>query len=465
VIAATLKGSPYIAIAIAALLAARPFEGRVVGQQTPRATIYEGARLIDGGGGAAIENSVFVVADGRFTQIGRRGGLRAPADAAHVDLTGKTVMPALVDAHAHLGYRKGTAFTADNFTRDNILDQLNRFAYWGVSGVLSTGTDIGDLIFQIRNASNAAGSKGPLVRTAWRGIAPPDAGPFPPMRAAPFAVKTEADARADVRELASRKVDFVKIWVDDRNGTLPKLSPAIYTAIIDEAHKSGLRVIAHVVTLADVKDLLRAGIDGFAHLFRDHEADAEVIALLKARPHVFFMLTLWAPRLAAATDRPSWLDDPALRESASTDQIRQFGEPFSGRTPQSVAAASEEWNTLKKNVAALGKAGVTLVLGTDVGGNTGGPLLGWKHGRGRHDAGGRRRGRDARIGRRAETHRTRHDHRRQARRLHRPRRQSTGGHRELAEDFEGVSAGVGSRSSDAQVRVEQTVVEPRVPSQ
>jgi imidazolonepropionase-like amidohydrolase len=377
VIAATLKGSPYIAIAIAALLAARPFEGRVVGQQTPRATIYEGARLIDGGGGAAIENSVFVVADGRFTQIGRRGGLRAPADAAHVDLTGKTVMPALVDAHAHLGYRKGTAFTADNFTRDNILDQLNRFAYWGVSGVLSTGTDIGDLIFQIRNASNAAGSKGPLVRTAWRGIAPPDAGPFPPMRAAPFAVKTEADARADVRELASRKVDFVKIWVDDRNGTLPKLSPAIYTAIIDEAHKSGLRVIAHVVTLADVKDLLRAGIDGFAHLFRDHEADAEVIALLKARPHVFFMLTLWAPRLAAATDRPSWLDDPALRESASTDQIRQFGEPFSGRTPQSVAAASEEWNTLKKNVAALGKAGVTLVLGTDVGGNTGGPLLGW----------------------------------------------------------------------------------------
>jgi imidazolonepropionase-like amidohydrolase len=377
VIATTLKGSPYIAIAIAALLVARPFQGRVTGQGAPRATVYEGARLIDGSGGAAIENSAFVVADGRFTQVGRRSGLRAPADAAHVDLTGKTVMPALVDAHAHLGYRKGTTFTADNFTRDNILDQLNRFAYWGVSGVLSTGTDIGDLIFQIRNASNAAGSKGPLVRTAWRGIAPPDAGPFPPMRAAPFAVKTEADARADVRELASRKVDFVKIWVDDRNGTLPKLSPAIYTAIIDEAHKSGLRVIAHVVTLADVKDLLRAGIDGFAHLFRDHEADAEVIALLRARPHVFFMLTLWAPRLAAATDRPSWLDDPALRESASADQILQFGEPFAGRTPQSVAAASEEWNTLKKNVAALGKAGVTLVLGTDVGGNTGGPLLGW----------------------------------------------------------------------------------------
>jgi imidazolonepropionase-like amidohydrolase len=346
-------------------------------QAPPRASVYEGARLIDGNGGPAIENASFVVADGRFTQAGRKGELRVPQDAAHVDLTGKTVMPALVDAHAHLGYRKGTTFSADNFTRENIVDQLNRFAYWGVSGVLSTGTDIGDLIFQIRTATNAPGARGTLVRTAWRGIAPPDAGPFPPMRAAPFGVTTEAEARADVRELAARKVDFVKIWVDDRNGALPKLSPAIYRAIIDEAHKNNLRVIAHVVTLADVKDLLRANIDGFAHLFRDREADSEVLALLKTRPNVFFMLTLWAPRLAASTERPSWLDDPALRETASAEQVRQFGEPFANRTAQSVAGAREEWNVLQKNVATLGKAGVKLVLGTDVGGNTGGPLLGW----------------------------------------------------------------------------------------
>jgi len=370
---ATLKGSPYVALVIALLLVARPFQGRA----QSRTSVYEGARLVDGNGGAAIENAAFVVADGRFTQVGRKGELRAPADAAHVDLAGKTVIPALVDAHAHLGYRKGTTFTADNFTRENIVDQLNRFAYWGVSGVLSTGTDIGDLIFQIRSGTNSPGYHGTLVRTAWRGIAPPDAGPFPPMRAAPFGVTSEPAARADVRELAARKVDFVKIWVDDRNGTLPKLSPAIYGAIIDEAHKNNLRVIAHVVTLADVKDLLRAGIDGFAHLFRDREADSEVIALLKARPNAFFMLTLWAPRLAAATERPAWLDDPVLRESASADQIRQFSEPFAGRTAQSVAGAREEWNTLQKNVAALGKAGVKLVLGTDVGGNTGGPLLGW----------------------------------------------------------------------------------------
>jgi imidazolonepropionase-like amidohydrolase len=346
-------------------------------QQPPRATVYEGARLIDGSGRPAVDNSAFVVADGKFTQVGRKGELSAPADAAHVDLAGKTVMPGLVDAHVHLGYRKGTTFTADNFTRENIADQLRQFSHWGVSAVLSTGTDIGDLIFELRNATRSPNFTGALIRTAWRGIAPPDAGPFPPMRAAPFGVTTEEQARADVRELAARKVDLVKIWVDDRNGTLRKLTPAIYRAVIDEAHRHNLRVIAHVVTLADVKDLLRANIDGFAHMFRDHEADGEVMALLKARPNAFFMLTLWAPRLAAMTAPPAWLDDPRLKETASANQIREFRAPFANRTPQSVAAAREEWNTLQKNVQTLGKAGVKLVLGTDVGGNTGGPLLGW----------------------------------------------------------------------------------------
>ncbi|HUK34241.1 MAG TPA: amidohydrolase family protein [Vicinamibacterales bacterium] len=355
----------------------QPFQGRLSAQPGSRATVYEGARLIDGNGGPAIDDAAFVVADGKFTQVGRKGQLRAPTDAAHVDLSGKTVMPALVDAHVHLGYRKGTTFTADNFTRENIIDQLRQFSHWGVSAVLSTGTDIGDLIFQLRSATQAPNYTGTLIRTAWRGLAPPDAGPFPPMRAAPFGVTTEAQARADVQELAARHVDMVKIWVDDRNGTLPKLSPAIYTAVIDEAHKQRLRVIAHVVTLADVKALLRANIDGFAHMFRDRDADAELLGLLKDRPNVFFMLTLWAPRLAAATDRPAWLDEPGLKETASVDQIREFAAPFANRTAQSVATAREEWTHLVKNVQVLGNAGVTLVLGTDVGGNTGGPLLGW----------------------------------------------------------------------------------------
>ena len=63
--------------------------------------------------------------------------------------------------------------------------------------------------------------------------------------------------------------------------------------------------------------------------------------------------------------------------TATPAQIQQFRDGFANRTPASVAPAIDEWNTLQKNVAALGTAGVRLILGTDVGGNTGGPLLGW----------------------------------------------------------------------------------------
>ena len=364
----TVMGPACIVAIGLALVVGRPFQGRLVAQA--RATVYEHARIIDGNGGAPIENGSIVVADGRFIRT-------VPAGAAHVDLAGKTVMPAIVDAHVHLGYRNGTTFTADNFTRETISSQLRQLAYWGVSGVLSTGTDIGDLIFQMRAAGNAKNYGGTILRTAWRGIALPDGGPRPPMSVGPFAVNTAAEARADVRELAAKQADVVKIWVDDRGGTAPKLPPEIYTAVIDEAHKQHLRVIAHAMTLADTKALLRANIDGFAHLFRDREADAEVLELLKARPKVFFMLTMWAPGNAALTEPPAWVTDPRLRGTASAEQIRQFTGGFANRTPQSVAAAREELQTLQKNAVTLNKAGVTLILGTDAGGNTGGPLLGW----------------------------------------------------------------------------------------
>src|SRR5919198_4060898 len=240
----------------------------------PAAFVFEGARLI-AGDGTAIERSAIVVQGDSFVDVGRQGEVKTPPGARRIDLSGKTVMPALVDVHTHLGYRSGATFRAENFTRETILDELDRFAYFGVAAVASAGTDRSELTLRLRDEPHA----GALVRTAWRGLAPPNAGPNPPMRDAPFGVSTEAEARQDVRELAAKKVDFVKIWVDDRNGTVAKLSPTLYRAIIDEAHKHQLRVFAHIATLDDAKDLLRAGIDGFLHPVRDRDVDAELLRL------------------------------------------------------------------------------------------------------------------------------------------------------------------------------------------
>ena len=361
---------------IAAGLAVALVVGRASIAQAPPssagAILFEGARLIVGDD-RVIERSAFLVQRGRFGAVGQQGSIAAPPGSSRVDLSGKTVMPALIDVHTHLGYRKGATFLGDNFTRETILDQLTMFAARGVVAVASAGTDRSDVTLRLRDEAHA----GALVRTAWRGLAPPDAGPGPPMRDAPFGVTTVEEAQREVSELAVRKADYVKIWVDDRNGSVPKLSSLLYRAIIDEAHKKNLRVFAHVATLADAKDLLRAGVDGFLHPVRDRDVDEELLRLLKERPLVFVALTLFAPRLNAYGTRPSWLDEPMLRDSVAPDVLAQLATVATSRTGDALAAAREEWDRIARTVRRLSAAGVPLALGTDVGGASAGGMFGW----------------------------------------------------------------------------------------
>jgi imidazolonepropionase-like amidohydrolase len=335
-------------------------------------TLFEGARLIVGDGSPPIESSAFIVENGRFTRIGRKGSVPAPTGAQRIDLTGKTVMPALVDAHVHLGYRKGLSFTADNYTRDNLLDTLDRFAYCGIAAVLEAGTGRGDLPFQVRNDARS----GARYLTAGRGFAMPNAGPGVPMRDAAFGVTTEAEARENVGALAAKHPDLIKIWVDDRNGTVEKLKPPLYRAIIDEAHAHRLRVMAHIATLEDAKDLLRAGIDGFGHVVRDRDIDDELLALLKQRPQVFFVETLWGERQAIYQGRPAWVDEPILRDLLSGEEITQLAASFSTTAASPTPTQRESGRRLLRNVATLNAAGVKLGLGTDAGGVTGGQYFG-----------------------------------------------------------------------------------------
>jgi imidazolonepropionase-like amidohydrolase len=273
-----------------------------------------------------------------------------------------------------MGYRKGLSFGPDNYTRENLLDTLNRFAYYGVAAILETGTARSDLAYQLR----AEMPSGALFRTAGRGFGMPGAGPGGPMRDSAYGVTSEAEARMDVQELAAKKVDMIKIWVDDRNGTVEKLRPDLYRAIVDEAHKHNIHVLAHIVDLADVKDLLRAGVDGFAHMIRDKDIDDELLGLLKARPNVFFQQTLWGERRAIYGSKPAWLDEPLLRETFSPREIELLGEEFSASpaNPEAAQRARAMGQVNLRNTARLNAAGVTLALGTDSGGVTGGQYFG-----------------------------------------------------------------------------------------
>src|SRR5687767_10050929 len=321
--------------------------------------LFEGARLIAGDGAAPIEPSAFIVENGRITASGRKGELQLPAGAARIDLTGKTVMPALVDAHSHLGYTDVTRMTtaAANYTRENLVDHLRRYAYYGIAATLSMGVDRGELPFELR-AEPVAGAA--LFRTAGRGIALPNAGPGADYRKdAAYGVTTEADARTAVRELAAKKVDIVKIWVDDRDGTVKKLPPEMYRAIIDEAHAQGLRVVAHMFDLADAKALLRSSIDGFAHGVRDVDVDDELIGLFKARPDVFVIPNL--PERETADDL-SWLSD-----TVPAAEIQRLRDGRAARRPAAVKQAIALYDVQARNLARLRAAGVRIGFGTDAG--------------------------------------------------------------------------------------------------
>jgi imidazolonepropionase-like amidohydrolase len=333
-------------VAMAALMAAGWWAADIssaVGAraQAGAATVFTGARLIDGNGGPPLENATFVVSNGRFTAVGPSGKVQAPAGATRVDLTGKTVMPAVVDTHTHMAG-----------AREALVEQLQGKAYWGVAAVLSLGQDAGDLAFQVRNEviPNAA-----RLRTAGRGITMPEPG----RSEAPYWITTEAEGRKAVQELAARKVDFVKIWVDDRDGKYKKLPPALYAPVIEEAHKHGLRVTAHVYTLEDAKGLLRAGVDAFAHGVRDRDVDEEFMALIKARRDVVLVPNL--PDRGVATDM-SWLSG-----AVPPDELKKLQAAATDRP-----AAQKAFGIQARNLAKLNAAGMRIAFGTD------GAIL-WSH--------------------------------------------------------------------------------------
>jgi len=328
-----MRGLNMLAVAAAAALS---FLGGCANQSPAGSlTAYEGARLIVGDG-SVIDNATLLVAGDKVWRVGRAGEVQVPPEVERISLKGKTVMPMIIDTHVHLSPG-----------REALVRDLRRRAYYGVSAAMSLGTDgYEPLAWREEKIPDAA-----RFRSAGRGITMAEPG----RTTVPYWVGSAAEGRKAVEELAGRKVDIVKIWVDTRDGKYKKLSPEIYGAIIDEAHKRGLRVTAHIFDLEDAKGLIRAGVDALAHGVRDRDVDDELVAMFKQRPKL--ILTPNLPPRGVKTDlewlRPSLpADEMARLEAANTD--RKIAQDFFG--------------IQARNLARLNAAGARITLGTD--GNT-----------------------------------------------------------------------------------------------
>ncbi len=153
-----------------------------------------------------------------------------------------------------------------------------------------------------------------------------------------------------------------------------KLTPALYGAIIDEAHRRGVRVMVHATGLDDAKALLRAGVDGFGHAFQD--VDDELLQLVQARPEVFFLLALGGPRRIVAAP---WLDPvhPLVQATVSPAQIERLQKRLAAQTEAERERARAAWSKMAAGIARLSAAGARIGLGTDGGGQLGDQFVGW----------------------------------------------------------------------------------------
>ena len=304
-------------------------------QGTTRA--FTGVRLIDGTDRPPVANATIVVTNGRIVAAGPAARVAVPAGAERIALDGKVVIPGLVNAHGHV-----------NGARD-----LDTYAAYGVTTVYSLGGEPAD-VFAARRSQESASLARARVFVA-----------------GPVITATNPDeARAQVADVAAQHVDIAKIRVDDNLGTVAKMPPDVYRVVIDESHKHGLRLAAHLFYLGDAKSLLAAGADLVAHSIRDAAVDAEVIAQLKQRRVCVSPTLMREVSTFVYESTPDFFRDSLFLTHANRAWMATLQEPARQEAMRKSPAAQRYKAALdvaSRNLKTLADAGVTIAMGTDTG--------------------------------------------------------------------------------------------------
>ncbi len=318
-------------------------------------TAFVGGRLIDGTG-RVIEGGTLVIDGTRIVAAGPAASTPVPAGATRVAVTGKTLLPGLINAHGHVAATTGLRSDPASYTRENLTRQLKTYAQYGVTTVFSLGDDQA-LGFEMRN-EEATGS---LDRAKLF------------VAGAVITGDTAEAARAMTATVAAMKPDLIKIRVDDNLGTGRKMPEPAWRAVIDEAHARQLKVAVHIYSLADAKATLAGGADFIAHSVRDVPVDAAFVSALKARD-VCYSPTFTRELSTFIYDAtPSWADDPFFVKGVTPDIVMQLKDPKRQEQIRNSAGwkAGQQYKAglevAKRNLKALVDQGVRIAFGTDSG--------------------------------------------------------------------------------------------------
>lgn len=334
----------------------------------------EHVTVIDGTGRPPLPDRTVIVSGPRIVAI-RAGTLPErllPQNAKVIDATGKTMIPGLINAHGHLALIDGDHNSATYYTVPHVLAELRQYEHNGVLTMLSLGLNR-DMVYLVRRQQQGGSMDGAAVFLADRGIGVPGGAPqLPHGLDQLYQPHNPEEARADVDAAAGRHANFVKVWVDSQHGKAPKMSPAIYTAVIDEAHKNHIPVAAHVYELSDAIALVNAGIDVLAHSVRDQRVSPELIRLMKQHGTYYLPTLTVDSSFFAFADDPALLDDPILQHATSPAELNKLRSDAYRKQIQSdpdTAQHRKDFAMAKKNLRLMERAGVRVGFGTDSGAN------------------------------------------------------------------------------------------------
>lgn len=320
------------------------------GQEVSNVKAFYGAKIIDGTGGKPIDDGVILVSEGKIVEVGTKDEVEVPEGAEVIDVSGKTIMPGIINAHGHVGIAEGLV---SGYSRENVIRDLNVNARYGVTSIVSLGNDE-ELSVMLRDAQNVATLSRSRLFVAGEIVT--------------------GDTPEKVKEVIDRnvaqEVDFIKIRVDDNLGSSQKMPESIYQTVIDYSHEKGYRVASHIFYLEDAKSLLKAGTDYIAHSVRDKCVDQEFIKLMKQK-NVFYCPTLMREVSTFVFERePDYFNDPFFTREVDSTTIAELRNPermeriANSRSAQLYKVALD---TALVNLKKLADAGVTIVMGTDSG--------------------------------------------------------------------------------------------------
>src|SRR4051812_49428591 len=319
----------------------------VSGSAAAQTTALTHATVIDGTGAAPQRDVTIVMENGRIRQMA--AGLATPPNATVVDLSGKFVVPGIINGHGHVGPPP----------RD---PQLRQYALYGVTTTTSMYFDQDD-VQEFKQRQKAGDLRGARIMTVmYRFMSEP----FKPGSEA----KTPDEGRAKVDEIVAKDTDFVKVWIDAQGGRHPKLTPEFTAAVMDQAKKHNKIRMAHIVELADARRMVDQDVNILVHNVRDQDIPDDFIAKLKEKNVSVISTLAREEAMFAFGDGPAFTDNPFFQKALTPERLailktkkrEEQAEDPQRPTYQSMFA------TDKRNLKKLADAGVKYGFGTDSGG-------------------------------------------------------------------------------------------------